>query len=529
MGTMGFVLQFLFQMAFAADTYELANKYSYIDSKDFSIIENYVTTHSANSPDDFLTFWKKERPEYFSDYVLAYRSRSLQKASPMAPRVVMFNTNADMVIAFNGHEKFKGHEVIEMMRFNHLQKSFEFYEMSFQEGRPQLSAPNPKKCLECHQGANRVGVDPRPNWEPYNTWPGFYGSIGDHTDLFFNISTVSSKGYDPEVDALLLSEFPQETQWHNDFKRDVAPTHPRYKLLVMNQLDQYGNEGSTLNGDLTNRLTALNFQRVARLIREQDPIFYNKVKWTIWGHANCGQNVFLKKDIFAWLYSQVPNKDYDRYLQQESQKSPPSYGHHPEMDAKVPYEPPPPPEFVNTDASDVINVMLEAFGVSTEDWSTDFKTDGGRFAAFERFGVANDPRPPWTQAIKRMWSDDPDFKNITCESVKIKSMGQFPSLEETQTWREKRLSSLPVPAEKPLLVRCISCHVDDVGIIPPIPFDNPQQLKVALQKPGYKRGTLLDEIIFRTGPHATEEEQMPRRGIPSTKQKDDLIEYLRNL
>jgi len=36
---------------------------------------------------------------------------------------------------------------------------------------PQVSKPNPAKCLECH------GESPQPIWEPYNLWPGVYGSV----------------------------------------------------------------------------------------------------------------------------------------------------------------------------------------------------------------------------------------------------------------------------------------------------------------------------------------------------------------
>jgi mono/diheme cytochrome c family protein len=39
---------------------------------------------------------------------------------------------------------------------------------------------NPKACLKCHNpGGDGAAIDPRPNWQQYNQWTGFYGSEDD--------------------------------------------------------------------------------------------------------------------------------------------------------------------------------------------------------------------------------------------------------------------------------------------------------------------------------------------------------------
>lgn len=516
--------------ATALDTYQLANKESKIDTKDFAHLQSLVATKSFASPEAFLTTWKSERPDFFDNYILGYRSRSLQKSTPMYPRAIIFNKNADLVMSFNGHKEHKGFNNLEMMRFNHDGKAFEFYEMSFSGGKAQLSEVNPKKCLACHQSMARGNVDPRPNWEPYNNWPGFYGSLDDNTELFKD-SALRGDDFDPIIDAVILNEIQNETAWLYDFQSTIQKTHPRYSLLKSETTDQYGKINKTLNGDLTNRLASLNFQRVARLIRNLPADVYAFAKWGIWAHAACGQTLSVRKKTFEWLYQQAPNNDYSRYAKRNPPVPTYQRGSHFEMgEYKIKYTP---PEFVDGDASDAINIFIEAAGVSTEDWSMDFKTDGARFAAFERFGLTNDPRPPWSVAIKDELSQDPELSSLDCDTVKQKAQALYGNLEtlKVKVAQLKANRSEAVP-QKPLIQRCMNCHsptrINGDGT-PMISFHDAEKLKAELKKSGYKRGTLLEEIRYRIGAHATEEEQMPKGGVPTSRQKEELLKYLESL
>ncbi|MBY0384887.1 hypothetical protein K2X05_06985, partial [bacterium] len=183
--------------------------------------------------------------------------------------------------------------------------------------------------------------------------------------------------------------------------------------------------------------------------------------------------------------------------------------------------------YPNANFTDLVNMAIETFHVNTEDWSMDFKT-GGRFAAFERFGLTNDPRPPLRAALERVFSTDPDFKNISCKEAEQKSLENFSDLKKIQNFRSSM--QMDRPPARPLIQRCISCHVEDSGfVIPAIPFDSPEKLKNSLQRVGYKRGTLLQEIEYRTGAHAGVEDQMPPRGVASETQRKELIQYLKSL
>ena len=121
-------------------------------------------------------------PDYMrnDNYVLMYRSRSLQSATENAPRVIVYTPTASLVLAFNGGESGSaGGKSVETVQFDQDTKQFVFHELVF-DGRsaPQVSGPNPTKCVVCHQNISRTGMDLRPNWEPYSTWPGAFGSDG---------------------------------------------------------------------------------------------------------------------------------------------------------------------------------------------------------------------------------------------------------------------------------------------------------------------------------------------------------------
>ncbi len=517
---LGKIVFCLFYLAGAADTYQLSYQLSN-DTGDFTAFTEKLKKSKWSSIEHFLSDWKQEKPEYFSNYVMAYRSRSLQQASFENPRIIMFNKNADFVLSFNGDAKHRGFNNIEMMRFDHSQNKFEFYELTFQNQKAQLSEANPKKCLECHQSSQRTNIDPRPNWEPYNAWPGFYGSLDDDTNLF-KTNFEKKKNFDKETDLFLLGEFEREPVGFDSFWNTVRPTHPRYSTLEPIVNSSYSYE-STINGDLTNRLSVLNFRRVARLIQENKPL-YDYVKWTIWSFGRCGGTFPVSEPVRNWLKLTTPLKEFSVAIPSSPQTI---CSHHHEFDCSKKNKV---VAALQVRFTDVVNLAIEAFHVSTEDWSMDFKT-GGRFAAFERFGLTNDPRPPLRAALDRVFAVDPELKDISCKEAEARSLENFGDLNKVQAYYSSMLSNKsPVLPIKPLIQRCISCHVNEAGFdIPAIPFDNPEKLRSALKTYGFKRGSLLDEIEYRTGAHAGSEDQMPPRGVRSELQRTELIQYLKSL
>ncbi len=513
------------QLLFSADTYQLTNYLNH-DTKDFELLVEKMAQESWANPEAFLLNWKNDRPDYFNQYVAAYRSRSLQQATPSHPRIIMFSQNADLVVSFNGHRRQRGFDNIELMRFNHIDNRFEFYEMSFVNSKAEISEPNPQKCLECHQSGTRTNVDPRPNWEPYNSWFGFYGSLDDSTKLFKTGFVKKHKLDQPEL-KFLIDEFDQEELWFENFWNNIKPTDSRYQYLDTIVNDNY-NE-ATINGDLTNRLATLNLRRVARLMKENQEV-YEQVKYSIWEFTQCGQRVSISDEVLLWLRENTPLKE--NYEVTGAGVVYHCQSHY-EGTGQCQYSTPTPKVRPVTRLSEAINLLFENFGVVTEDWSMDFKT-GGRFSAFERFGLTNDPRPPMRKAIRDEFSLDPDFNEMTCEKAKQESLKKFSDLEAIQNLRDEILQRQALlhqtRARTPLINRCISCHVEKgYGDIPYIPFNDPAKLKDLLSRTGFKRGSLKDEILYRIGPHAGLDEQMPPRGLPSEDQRNELSLYINNL
>jgi hypothetical protein len=179
---------------------------------------------------------------------------------------------------------------------------------------------------------------------------------------------------------------------------------------------------------------------------------------------------------------------------------------------------------------DQVRLLFEPFYFNTDDWSMDFKTDG-RFAFASRFGTPGRPHYELMLAINSL---SPAMAKISCRDPEfVKSLDKYNNLQRAIQLQEKR-SGYKERLEKlksaPLINRCISCHSSPSSRdVPQIPFENPSALKERLLETKYKQGTLLAEIIYRTGAHANSDEQMPPRGVPTEKQRDDLISYLKAL
>ena len=172
------------------------NQYSLKESKDPSF-QNLMDINKKNRPEklvDFIKIIKKLFPGYFNKYTLAYESLSQQKASFENPRVIVFGDTARLVIAYNGHPLQKGFGSLETMEYID-DRGFIFRELGFvKEGYVNdlpfaeidqslssenliVSVSNPSKCFSCH---DTTFANPRPIFEKYRVWPGFYGSDDDY-------------------------------------------------------------------------------------------------------------------------------------------------------------------------------------------------------------------------------------------------------------------------------------------------------------------------------------------------------------
>ncbi|MBY0315509.1 MAG: hypothetical protein K2Q26_08320 [Bdellovibrionales bacterium] len=478
------------------------------ENKNFEAFKVLLQEKQAKSIEEFLPAWKKSSPEFFKKYLLGYRSRSLQNSSFRSPRVLMFSRlPLNLVIAFNGSPEHRGFKDLEVMAFNPKTDAFEFYEVTesvLKSG--QLPAPNPKKCLECHQSPQRSQfgknkIDPRPNWEPYNKWPGFYESMDtylsdyDHTHFRGKVEELREN---PE-DARLADEIPLEPLRHKEFYRDILPTHPRYVFLDPIEHDRYNDRirnGGSLNVEFTKHLSISNFFRVSRLMTEETEVF-DFVKWALAVRYKCQEDVVPQE-----VRTHITGEEKSQWTYQR------------------------------TTYTQAVDILFTYFGVDTEDWSMDFKTHG-RFSfngGRDRFASPGESWEESRPAAEKYILSRPEIKDLNCMQLKEKASTTTGNLAAVQAFKTLRSAqTAPRAPEPPLIQRCIACHASktsDDGDIPLIPFGNPEELAKALKTKGYKRGTLLDEIRWRLSDHATIDEQMPPSKPSRPAQRQELLRYL---
>jgi len=456
-----------------------------------AFISDLNQKENPQSLETTLVELKKAEPHFFDNYVLMYKSRSLQTSSFMSPRVLLNSPNSTTVISYNGDPNDHGYEKLEVMRFNPQTIKFTFNEISFANGNLKLSKDNPQKCMNCHQNSSRLENDPRPNWEPYSIWPGAYSSLSVGGR---ELSDPKSPMFDLVVDANSKSE----NKMYQKFLDEVVPSHPRYNLLkpmIKSDRGEYfpalGVPKGAVNKfttTFTDKLMNLNVLRIARLINKTEIIKdYKKVVFAL---AKCEQ-IFLPKEIFDWHKNQTNLELGER----------PSLG-----------------EF-----DDAIELIFEPYGISTQDWSMDFGT-GAKFAFRHRFGGPASFRGSLNRALQNMM---PELKSKNCEDLKDEIMAQ--DFATTRTLRNlKDLNLDDNQSSGPsLLSRCVSCHTSSSFGAPYIPFDNEIGLGEALKNTGYPRGSLKDEIFYRIGVHAQFFERMPKDGyLPTPKEVQGLKAYL---
>src|SRR3984893_13294118 len=80
-----------------------------------------------------------------------FSSRSLQDASFEHPRAVLFGSNAQLILTFNGDPSQHGFEAVETMQFDAHADRFIFREITFSLDQTQpaarISEPNPARCV----------------------------------------------------------------------------------------------------------------------------------------------------------------------------------------------------------------------------------------------------------------------------------------------------------------------------------------------------------------------------------------------
>lgn len=421
------------------------------------------------------------------NYVLMYRSRSLQFSSPTSPRVIIFTPTASLLLAFNGGDAgSKGANTVETIQFDRKAQRFEFHEILFDEKNPpQVSEANPSKCLSCHQSPSRQNIDMRPNWEPYAAWPGAFGS--DDGMMMDGALKRSLEGRALPQDAEVIELQSHESGLYDFFHTQIVPKHPRYSRL--------GEFNVHATVDLAEHLQIWNLMRAVRLMREQTEIFpsYRELIRYI---SACNYNFYLRNNPFIQWATKQPTRKYYHYGSDDQ-------------------------------VSKMITDIFEPLGVDTSDWSMDFGTRG-RFAFYERFGTPSNTAPMLEYALYFL---DSGLNSNTCDQLQSSIQTHLADFfSRGENTRLQAQHPIVPPRGEELVQQCAHCHAHPNGKIAPfIPFNQADLLSKALVSGSYKHGTLIDEIRYRTSDMALDTESMPPSLPLTAEERNALMNYFEGL
>lgn len=266
-----------------------------IEEKNFSRIE------------DLLKYLDETNNPLLSQYVVMLESQSAQEAEPENPRVLVFGQTAQMILTFNGHPKQKGYDRLETIRYLPKEHRFQLQEIIFQGDQEERKAylekkqktasldfiekseltaedikqmvhqgePNRQFCLACHR------QDPRPNWEPYNLWPGaLFG--------FENRITFRDKEGKETLDWKRSKRFLDSFEYHPRYKHlsGLRQDKQGIKQAVSAGSDDFVQQGSRMLESLTSMLADMNAKRIAARLAAKPR--FEDVKFALLGaNANC--------------------------------------------------------------------------------------------------------------------------------------------------------------------------------------------------------------------------------------------------
>ncbi|MGZ3683290.1 MAG: hypothetical protein ACXVCI_05530 [Bdellovibrionota bacterium] len=219
---------------------------------------------------------------YRSSYTAVYDSNSLQGATPLNPRVILFGDDAKLTMSFtcapgNCLSESSGQpgadldysNSLELIQWRDETRRFEFRKIDFPEneasGSVKVSEANPRLCMGCH-----MGPDPRPNWESYPEWPGVYGGKDDH------LSGQLAPGESMDSLRRFLAS---------------APGRPRYRWLeqLAEGYENTGRDRQEHNINFTDRLLKLSMIRVVDRIRNTP--YYADLRYALSGYSTFGNQL----------------------------------------------------------------------------------------------------------------------------------------------------------------------------------------------------------------------------------------------
>jgi hypothetical protein len=482
----------------------------------FESLNQAIAAQHVSSVEELLAVLPEDLRTHYS---LVFSSRSLQDASFENPRAVLFGSNAQLILTFNGDPSQHGFEAVETMEFDAHANRFIFREITFSSDKTQpaarISGPNPARCVACHDHPAR------PIWDVPPAWPGVYGER-----YGAGLSSMELRG----------------------FRRFLAiqATHPRYRHLLgaaaLVDRDTYvsgsraaynGVSVEPPNARLSAQLATFNVRSILSELAAQ-PGFASHLNVLL---ASAGSNCGAVADFYPPSLQSAIAGDYKNYSNataaadrsQSSAKTLRLGGRENPYSGLAS-----PAEFTELRyvAERALNVSTRHWTLAFERGSYDMSAPAGTLTleqALFAWLARTDPQLRTVAAYRTFNADD-----AYCQHLKRASQLSIAAWLETHAEfapapdaPNNAAAGHHVPGSTPtLLQQCASCHSSDVA--PALPFSNSAALAMRLLAGNYPHGRLLDEILFRLTPEAGAG-RMPRGVAIDAGEQRDLEEYFMDL
>jgi len=233
----------------------------------FEDVEQIV---NSQHPADVSQLLSALLPEFMSSYTLVHDSRSIQGASLVNPRAIVYGRTASFILAFNGDPSQAGYRRLEMMQYRDGSNHYELREITFDRRGARISGKNPARCIACH------GNVPHPIWQSYSDWPGVFGSADDHSQ--YNDEEIPFRNF--------MSEEAKHPRYKYLNARTDISDHWPYRSQVIN-VDPYGEYHVYRANDRLGRLLGGRGALSARSLVKSSPFFRSRKNAVLYHFLRC--------------------------------------------------------------------------------------------------------------------------------------------------------------------------------------------------------------------------------------------------
>jgi len=451
--------------------------------------------HAMDSVDALLP---RLSSELRSNFTLVFATRSPETGiDTLHPRVILFSRDARLLVAFTGAGDSR--DVVDVIHFRDAARRFElerFVLPAAVRRDPSLAAhvadngkPDPVECRRCH------GADPRPIFESYRLWPGFYGGLGDRMDGAELASYREFRAQAGEPYRSLIF-----TPGSDVAPYGLAADHPDPDLFAPNLRLGLG-------------LAELDRERIGRLL-EASPVYKTYRDKLLAGLLGCERLPIREIDrdrILAAVYAE----DRDKLARAGT------------MDSTLRMS-----ELLHIDNLAALDFVARVLGVGMTDWS--LALEPGSLQLFD--GILSGALVQMHHRVDYYFKESLLIVLLRGESFysareyllhghrgtrldipqAVQGCAELAARSRDVTWPD-----LPPPPPR-VAFRCVRCH-EPGGEGPEIPFASPPDLAATLAE----RPQLATKIHVRTlpGPH-----HMPLYAPPlSDDERMRLLAYVRAL